>query len=121
MTSFPAFSSSSSGSARPVFKIDRFSVPEAAVEDFSRRLRQIQQVLSEQPGCRQNLVLEGLGNAQDGRRDVATVVEWESEDAFAAARAAVRKRYAAEGFDPAAFMRRLNVAASMGEFRAVNV
>jgi heme-degrading monooxygenase HmoA len=99
-----------------IYKIDRFSVPQAALPAFIERLRAIQQQLEGQPGCLQNLVLTG-SNTSDDMRELVTVVQWESEQAFAAARAEVGQRYVAQGFDPKRFMQQHSVNASLGEFR----
>jgi len=95
-----------------LFRIDRFKVPAAATAAFMDRVHRIQLLLDPQPGCRQNLVLTQVG--EDGAMRVITVVEWESAAAMSAARAWVQRRYADEGFDPAAFMRQLGVEADLG-------
>jgi heme-degrading monooxygenase HmoA len=98
----------------PVFRVDRFTVPAAAMPAFIQALRHIQQILGGQPGCRQNLVLARDGGP--GEFNLVTLVEWASADALAAARAAVQAQYAKEGFSPAALMRELGVRADMGVY-----
>jgi heme-degrading monooxygenase HmoA len=100
------------------FRVDRFVVPRPALAPFLERVRRSQRLLDEQPGCRQNLVL----SRDDGMQpevDVVTIVEWADDAAMRAAKAAVQARYAAEGFDPAAFLRRLGVRADMSSYRPV--
>ncbi|MGN6526506.1 MAG: antibiotic biosynthesis monooxygenase [Burkholderiaceae bacterium] len=100
------------------FRVDRFAVPRAALAPFLERVRRSQRLLYEQPGCLQNLVL----SRDDGTQadvDVVTIVEWADEPAMRAARATVQARYAAEGFDPAAFMRGLGVQADMVSYLPV--
>lgn len=96
----------------PVFRIDRFYVPEGAEEAFMRRVQRIQSLIDPLPGCRQNLVL--TQSREEGRLRVMTVVEWENAAAMDAARAYVQRQYAQEGFDPPAFMQELGVEAELG-------
>lgn len=105
-----------SSSMLSVFKIDRFSVPVAAYRAFSERVRWIQAVLQRQPGCLQNLVLDGP-EGRDGARELLTLVGWAREADLQAARAAVAAAMAADGFDPAAFMQRLGVVPAMALYR----
>jgi heme-degrading monooxygenase HmoA len=98
-----------------LYRIDRFDVPAAALEAFMERLRQVQQALDPQPGCLQNLVLAQPGDGGDTR--VVTLVEWASAEAAADAKAVMQQRYAQEGFDPPAFMKRLGVRADFGAYR----
>lgn len=98
----------------PVFRLDHFAVPAAAMPAFVERLRYTQQALDGMPGCKQNLVLTRIGT--NGEYDIATLVEWENADAVAAAKAAMQQRYAEEGFDPAAFMRGLGIRADMASY-----
>ncbi|MGO4390239.1 antibiotic biosynthesis monooxygenase [Variovorax sp. M-6] len=97
-----------------VYRIDKFAVPQDVVAVFLERLRWVDRALGAMPGCRQNLVLTQVGDTSEF--NVATVVEWASADAMAAARALIQKRYAEEGFDPPAFMQGLGVKADMGSY-----
>lgn len=105
---------SQSNSPAPIYRLDRFIVPAEALPAFNERLRYTQHVLDGMPGCRQNLVLSRIGTG--GEYDVATLVEWDSTDAVAAAKAAMQQRYAEEGFDPAEFMRALGIRADMASY-----
>ena len=100
------------------FRVDRFAVPRAALAAFLERVRRSQRLLDEQPGCLQNLVLSRDDGAQ-ADVDIVTIVEWADEAAMHAAKATVQARYAAEGFDPAAFMRGLGVRADMVSYLPV--
>lgn len=101
----------------PVFRFDRFAVPQDALPAFMRRLRWIDEALGKLPGCRQNWVMTDCSGG--GEFNVATLVEWSSPEAMAAARTQIQRRYAEEGFDPTEFMRRLGVRADMGLFATV--
>ena len=101
--------------ATPVFRVDKFAVPADALSAFLARVKWVDRVLAEMPGCRQNLVLTQAGEASS-EFNVTTIVEWESAEAMSAAKARVQWRYAEEGFDPAAFMRRVGVRADLGVY-----
>ena len=66
-----------------VFRFDKFAVPPEALPAFMRRLRWIDETLAARPGCRQNRVMTDCGG---GEFNVATLVEWASPQAMAAAR-----------------------------------
>ncbi|HEY9102462.1 antibiotic biosynthesis monooxygenase [Chitinimonas sp.] len=100
-----------------LYRVDKFTVPLAAVAVFTERLRTIQQLLSGQPGVRQNLVLTqpaGLDATQ-----MVTIVEWESEAAMAAAKAFTQRHYAEQGFNPAAFMQEHGIRPDFGVYQAL--
>jgi heme-degrading monooxygenase HmoA len=98
-----------------VYRIDKFAVPPAAMPAFMERLRRIQGILNDLPGCRQNLVLtETDGSSSDF--NVVTVVEWASAEAARAARPVVQQKYAAEVFDPQAFMAGLGIRGDIGMY-----
>jgi heme-degrading monooxygenase HmoA len=106
---------SSTSTPQSVFRVDKFAVPPASMPAFTQALHHIQQILGKQPGCRQNLML--TNEAEPGEFKVVTLVEWASADDMAAAKAAVQKQYAEEGFSPPEFMRQLGVKADMGVYR----
>ena len=103
-------------SSTSLYRIDRFDVPNAAREAFMERLRHVQQALDPQPGCLQNLVLTQPG--EGGETKVVTIVEWASAEAAANAKAVMQQRYAQEGFDAAAFMKKLGVRADFGAYHS---
>jgi heme-degrading monooxygenase HmoA len=105
---------SSASQSTSVFRIDRFVVPVNAVPAFIERLHHIQRTLGTMPGCQQNLVLTQKGVS--GESNMVTVVEWANVQSMAAAKAAVEKIYAAEGFDPSAFMQKLGVRSDLGVY-----
>ncbi|HET7793399.1 MAG TPA: antibiotic biosynthesis monooxygenase [Rhizobacter sp.] len=99
-----------------VFRLDHFVVPADALQRFMERVHHVDRALAALPGCRQNLVLVQPGEGAEYK--VATLVEWADQAAVDAARAHMQRQYAAEGFDPPAFMRQLGVRADMGAYRA---
>ena len=97
-----------------VFRIDKFAVPAAAMHDFMLRLRRIEALLAQQPGCVQNIVL--VSSEPSVEFNVLTLAEWADAEAMAGSRTAVQAQYAKEGFDPSASMRQLGVRPDMGSF-----
>lgn len=100
-----------------VFRIDSFAVPAEAREAFMAQVRDTKDFLDQQQGCLQNLVLEHHSGAQ--RFNVVTVVEWESEAAFASAKTAMMEKRGMSGFDPAQFLSALGIEANMSNYAAV--
>ena len=98
----------------PVYRVDKFTVPAQSVPAFMARVQLIKGMLDTMAGCRQNLVLQQAG--ESGEVKVVTIAEWESRQAITAAMVQVQVRYAAQGFDPAAFMQALDVKADMGVY-----
>lgn len=101
----------------PLYRIDSFVVPPAVLDDFMDRVRRTQAALGGLAGCRTNLVLNSLDG--DATR-VVTIVEWESAADFDAAKAVMMKKYSAEGFDPASFIRSNGIQADLGVYGSVD-
>ena len=96
------------------FRVDKFAVPEASLGAFLARVHKVDRLLANQPGCRQNLVLTQTEGP--GEFNVVTIVEWESAEAMARAKAAMQAQYASEGFDPPAFMKQLGVRGDLSVY-----
>jgi hypothetical protein len=110
----PAHSSTTSDP--PVFRIDKFVVPPAAMSAFMDRVYRIQRLLGALPGCKQNLVLTQTGGP--GEFNVVTLVEWANAEAMAKAKSSVDAQYAQEGFDPATFMKSLGIRGDLALYVA---
>ena len=99
------------------YRVDRFSVPGAAREEFLERVRDAHALPRTLPGFVRDTVLERpVGPA---RSDVTTIVEWESEEAMAAVRGIVAERQRSDGFDPGALLRRLGIEADRADYRRI--
>ncbi|GHD63653.1 MULTISPECIES: antibiotic biosynthesis monooxygenase [Jeongeupia] len=98
-----------------VYRVDRFTVPEAALAVFLARVEQTNRLLALQPGHRLQRVLTRAGNPHQ----VVTVIEWADAAALTAAKRVVEQHYAETGFDAAAFMQQLGIHADMGVFHDV--
>lgn len=103
-------------SSESVYRVDKFVVPPAALEGFLQQVQRVDAELGALPGCAQNLVL--IQQAEVGEDfQIVTLVEWASAQALRDAKALMQQRYAAQGFDPAAFMQQLGVRADLGTYR----
>ncbi|WP_332777217.1 antibiotic biosynthesis monooxygenase [Polaromonas sp.] len=108
----PNESSASASTTACVFRIDKFVVPADALPAFIKQMQHIQGAVHGLPGCQRDLLLTQTGGA--GEFNVVRMIEWASAEAVAAAQAVVQKKFADEGFDPAAFVQRLGVRADLG-------
>ena len=92
------------------YRIDTFTLPDAARAEFEQRSLQTIALLRQQPGFVRDLWFEKIGG--DGSVDVVTMVEWRDEASIRAAGQVVRAMHAANGFDAAAFARSHGVVES---------
>lgn len=105
------------GTARMVYRVDRFSVPAEGRAEFLGRVAATHALLRRQQGFVRDLVLENP--SRSGVCDFVTVVEWESAGAIEPAAAAVRELHARTGFDRAEMFSRLGIEAAIGLYRPV--
>ncbi|WP_432056976.1 antibiotic biosynthesis monooxygenase family protein [Streptomyces sp. bgisy022] len=98
----------------PLYRVDKFAVPEAAREEFWRHVRRTHALLREQPGFLDDVLLEQRSGP--GRFNVVTLVRWRSADDLAAARPVVEASHRAAGFSPAAFFERTGVEADLADY-----
>jgi heme-degrading monooxygenase HmoA len=100
-----------------VFRIDSFTVPSESREAFLAQVLETKQFLDGQEGCLQNHVLQLHSGAE--RFNVVTVVEWQSETAFAQAKAAMMAKRRVTGFNAEHFLNTLGIEANMANYAAV--
>ena len=98
----------------PLYRVDKFIVPPAAMPAFMTRVDHTRRLLDTQPGCLQNLVL--TQTAGPGEFNVVTIVGWADAHALAQAKAAMQACYAQEGFDTAAFIAQHGIRADMAVY-----
>ena len=108
---------SDSPAADPIWKVDRFTVPEAEMPAFLAILNDTHRLLETLDGFVWQAVLVQPGGAPRGR--VVTAVAWRDEAAFIAARSRVRAWQGGRGFDPAAYMAAQEIEADMGLYRGL--
>ncbi|ALT00396.1 antibiotic biosynthesis monooxygenase [Lacimicrobium alkaliphilum] len=102
-----------------LYRVDKFSVPQAAREEFLQRICDTHQVLRRQPGFIRDVLLEQVEGP--GRFNIVTIAEWESQEAIDAARTVVMEAHAKSGFSPQETMARLGVEADIANYRPVDV
>ncbi len=102
----------------PIYRVDKFIVPEAAREEFLARVRETHQLLRRQPGFIRDALLEQI--AGPGKYNLVTIAEWQDQEALDAARAAVEKAHALSGFSPQETMARLGIEADIANYRPVD-
>lgn len=100
-----------------IYRVEKFVVPKAAMEEFLRRVHDTHQILRRQPGFIRDAILEQI--AGPGRFNIVTLAEWESQTAIDAARAAVAKTHAESGFNPQETMARLGIEADIANYRPI--
>jgi heme-degrading monooxygenase HmoA len=98
------------------FRLDSFSVPEAARGEFEAAMRRNLAFIETLPGFRGHVVLEKVGGP--AAFNVVTIATWESAEALDAAGVRVRAYYESIGFDLVGALARWGVRAELGNFHA---
>lgn len=101
-----------------VFRVDKFVVPEEAIDEFLGYVERTHALLREQPGFEHELILRK--DSGPGQYNIVTLVEWDGDDAIAGARDAVHAMNARDGFDPSALFERLGVTADLVNYRTAD-
>lgn len=101
-----------------VYRVDKFIVPEAARDEFLKRVHDTHNILRQQPGFVRDLLLDQI--AGPGSFNLVTVAEWESQESVDAAGAVVAAFHAEHGFNPHKTMARLGIAADIGNYKQVD-
>ena len=98
------------------FRIDSFSVPDAAREELVTAMRRNAAFLETLPGFRGHVVFEKTSGPTTF--NVITIAMWESSEALDGAVTQVRAYYQKIGFDVPAMLARWGVKAELGHFHA---
>jgi heme-degrading monooxygenase HmoA len=98
------------------YRIDAFSVPEPAREEFEAAMRRNLAFLETLPGFAGHVVFEKDGGPSTF--NIVTLAVWESEEALENAGTQVRAYYQSIGFDPPAQLARWGVEAEIGNYSA---
>lgn len=99
-----------------VFKIDSFSVPDTAREEFEAAMRRNLGFIRTLPGFHGHTVLEKSSGPTTF--NIVTIAAWENSEAFGKASKEVRAYYQKIGFDLPATLARWGVRAEAGNFSA---
>lgn len=101
--------------SKHVFRVDRFTVPAGARDEFLMRVTATHKILASQRGFVRDVLLE-----QPARPDgfnLVTMAEWESQEAIERAREVIGDFYHQLGFDPTEMFGRLGIRAERGNYR----
>ncbi len=98
------------------YRIDTFTVPDAARAEVAATMRRNMDFIRTLPGFRGHVAFEK--RAGTGRFDLVTVAAWESAEAMERASVAVRAHHQAMGLDLPALLARWGVTMERGDFAA---
>jgi len=98
------------------FRIDSFSVPDAAREEFDGAMRRNMAFIKTLPGFLGHVVFAKAGGPTSF--NVATMAAWENKEAFDKASVEVGAYYQKIGFDRASALARWGVKSEIGTFTA---
>jgi len=103
----------------PVFRVDKFIVPELAKDEFLKLVHETHEILQRQPGFVRDLILQQVEGP--GRFNIVTFVEWARQEFMHAARVVVTRVHGESRFNPQETMARLGISADIGNYRQVAV
>ncbi len=98
------------------FRIDNFSVPDAAREEFEAAMRRNLTFIRTLPGFLGHVVFEKRGGPT--AFNIATIAVWENKEALDKASVQVGAYYQKIGFDTSSALARWGVKAEVGTFSA---
>lgn len=90
--------------------IDKFILPESAVEEFTEKMNYNRSFIKKLPGFIEDTVYKRLD--ENGNAHIITTAVWESEEALSEAKTAVQAEYKRIGFNPPELLARLNAVSS---------
>jgi len=97
--------------------IDKFLVPEKAVQEFKERTKLNMDFIRKQPGFIKEETYERKD--ENGNLVYITVVIWQNEAAIKKAKAVVQAEYKKQGFNPIEMMERLHITLDRGTYTEV--
>jgi heme-degrading monooxygenase HmoA len=100
-----------------IYRVDKFSVPPQAREEFLEKVRATHGLLRSQAGFVEDAILEQASGP--GEFNFVTIVEWENAEAMEPARRAVAALHEQMNLDPREMFTRLGIRADLGNFKRV--
>jgi len=97
--------------------IDKFIVPENAVEEFTQRMNYNRNFIKNISGFVQDAAYKRTDDK--GNTVVVTIAIWESEEVIKKAKEAVQTEYAKIGFRPDEMLKRLNITLERGTYTEI--
>ncbi|MGK9050765.1 antibiotic biosynthesis monooxygenase [Neorhizobium petrolearium] len=101
----------------PVVRVNRFSIPPEARDEFMKLIQRTHEVIRAQPGFLDDMILEQ--NAGTETFNVITILQLEGEHVLQPIIAAVARSDEAAGIDRQALSRSLGVESSVGFYSPV--
>jgi heme-degrading monooxygenase HmoA len=100
----------------PLYFIDKFFVPAAAIDEFRERMSKNRTILKTLPG----FLRDDAYSYKDANGNLicVTIAVWKDRDAIEKARQAVQAEYKKEGFDMPAMLSRLQITIDRGVYQA---
>lgn len=112
-----AFLANSAGKEEVGF-IDKFFVPQNAMDEFTRQMKINRDFIKNLQGFIEDAVYVQTG--EDSHFIVITVARWKNRESVDAARNAVQEEYKRIGFDMPGFLKRLNITFERGLYSRQN-
>lgn len=103
----------------PLYRVDKFAVPEEGRDEFLERMAGTHALLRMQEGFVRDLIMELQSGP--GVFNMVTLVEWTRPEAVQRAAAAVAELHNAIGFDRYELMSRLGIKADIGNYRRLDL
>jgi heme-degrading monooxygenase HmoA len=100
-----------------IYRVDKFSVPPQAREEFLEKVQATHGLLRSQAGFVEDAILEQASGP--GEFNFVTIVEWENAEAMEPARRAVAALHEQMNLDPHEMFTRLGIRADLGNFKRV--
>ena len=97
--------------------IDKFTIPQNAVEEFTERMNYNRGFIKDIQGFIKDSVYQRKD--ENGNSVIVTVAEWENESFLAQAKEAVLDEYKRIGFNPQEMYSRLNITIERGIYSEV--
>jgi heme-degrading monooxygenase HmoA len=106
-------------SSDETFRVDRFTVPEAARDEFLAQVADTHHILRTMPGFVRDAILEKPGGP--GELIIVTIAEWDSTDAIENARKVMQEHHAETGFEPQEFMAKLGISPELASYHRLEI
>lgn len=97
-----------------IYRVDTFTVPNAARNEFIERVKQTHNILKTVPGFVQDFLLEQV--LDDDAFKFVTIVEWDSTDAIEHAKHAIHNLHQEMGFNPQELFERYNIQVNKANY-----
>ena len=108
---------SNSDGAERMYRVDRYTVPKASLDEFAAGALKMREFLRTLEGFVQQLVLEK--EADRDTVNVITVTEWANMEAIRKAVVSVRNMHQQAGSDRQSNLQRLGIALDQSEYKPV--